>query len=60
MANVILLWSDSLLRIKLSKLKSFLKNCLKEFWDIFYDNFFFFQVAGLIVSYLAVIMSMPK
>ena len=65
MANVILLWSDSLLRIKLSKLKSFLKNCLKEFWEIFYDNyyyfiFFFFQVAGLIVSYLAVIMSMPK
>ena len=69
MANVILLWSDSLLRIKLSKLESFLKNCLKEFWDIFYDNyffliffffFFFFQVAGLIVSYLAVIMSMPK
>ena len=69
MANVILLWSDSLLRIKLSKLKSFLKNCLKELWDIFYDNyyyfiffffFFFFQVAGLIVSYLAVIMSMPK
>ena len=66
MANVILLWSDSLLRIKLSKLKSFLKNCLKEFWEIFYDNyyyfifFFFFQVAGLIVSYLAVMMSMPK
>ena len=66
MANVILLWSDSLLGIKLSKLKSFLKNCLKEFWEIFYDNyyyfifFFFFQVAGLIVSYLAVIMSMPK
>ena len=67
MANVILLWSDSLLRIKLSKLKSFLKNCLKEFWGIFYDNyyyfiffFFFFQVAGLIVSYLAVIMSIPK
>ena len=43
MANVLLLWSDSLLRIKLSKLKSFLKNCLKEFWDIFYDNFFFFS-----------------
>ena len=71
MANVILLWSDSLLRIKLSKLKSFLKNCLKGFWEIFYDNYyyfiffyfyyyFFFQVAGLIVSYLAVIMSMPK
>ena len=70
MANVILLWSDSLLRIKLSKLESFLKNCLKEFWVIFYVNyfylifffffFFFFQVAGLIVSYLAVIMSMPK
>ena len=64
MANVILLWSDSLLGIKLSKLKSFLKNCLKEFWEIFYDNYyyfiFFFQVAGLIVSYLAVIMSMPK
>ena len=74
MANVILLWSDSLLRIKLSKLKSFLKNCLKGFWEIFYDNYYyfiffvfffvflfvFFQVAGLIVSYLAVIMSMPK
>ena len=66
MANVILLWSDSLLRIKLSKLKSFLKNCLKEFWEIFMIIiiisffFFFFQVAGLIVSYLAVIISMPK
>ena len=42
MANVILLWSDSLLRIKLSKLESFLKNCLKEFWDIFYDNYYYF------------------
>ena len=42
MANVILLWSDSLLRIKLSKLKSFLKNCLKEFWDIFYDNYYYY------------------
>ena len=72
MANVILLWSDSLLRIKLSKLKSFLKNCLKGFSEIFYDNYYyfiflflflfflFFQVAGLIISYLAVIMSMPK
>ena len=35
MANVILLRSDSLLRIKLSKLYSFLKNCLKGFWEIF-------------------------
>ena len=42
MANVILLWSDSLLRIKLLKLKSFLKNCLKEFWEIFYDNYCYF------------------
>ena len=42
MANVILLWSDSLLRIKLSKLKSFIKNCLKGFWEIFYDNYYYF------------------
>ena len=65
MANVILLWSDSLLGIKLSKLKSFLKNCSKNFGRFFMiiiiiSFFFFFQVAGLIVSYLAVIMSMPK
>ena len=34
-ASVILLWSDSLLRIKLSKLKSVLKRCLKGFWEIY-------------------------
>ena len=41
MANVILLWSDSLLCIKLSTLKSFVKNCLKGFWEIFYDNYYY-------------------
>ena len=42
MANVFLLWSDSLLRIKLSTLKSFVKNCLKGFWEIFYDSYYYF------------------
>ena len=42
MANVFLLWSDSLLRIKLSTLKSFVKNCLKGFWDIFCDSYYYF------------------
>ena len=35
MANVVLLGSASLLRIKLSKFKSFLKKCLKGFWEFF-------------------------
>ena len=39
MINVILLWSDSLLRIKIVKVIAFLKKCLKGFWEIFYDNF---------------------
>ena len=38
MANVVLLWSGSLLCIKLSKLWSFLKKYPKGFWEIFYDN----------------------
>ena len=29
------LWFDSLLRIKLSMLESFLKSCVKGFWEIF-------------------------
>ena len=43
MANVILFWSESLLRIKLSDMKViklFLKNGLTGFWEIFfYDDY---------------------
>ena len=39
MANVILLGSDSLLGIKTVKVIKLLKNCLKGFWDNFYDNY---------------------
>ena len=60
-----MVWQSS--RYKIVKVKKLFKKLLKEFWEIFYDNYYyfiffkiFFQVAGLIVSYLAVIMSMPK
>ena len=39
MANVILLWSDSLLRIKLSKLQSFYKKLPHRILGDFYDNY---------------------
>ena len=40
MANVILLWSDCPLHIKLSKLYSFLKQMLQKIpGDFFYDNY---------------------
>ena len=42
MANLILLWSDIPLRIKLSNYKAFLKKkkCLEGlFWDILYHNY---------------------
>ena len=48
MANVFLLWSDSLLRIKFSTLKSFVKNCLKGFWEIFYDSYYYFICSSVI------------
>ena len=38
MENVILLRSDSFLRIKLSVIK-LLKNLPEGFWDNFYDNY---------------------